>query len=82
MLISAQSDQSFYCPFTELDTIALRKQAYSNILKILSPKNENSFFHIYFQNIDCDYSLEPPRLYGSYEYPQSMFLSRKKKNNV
>ena len=37
------------------------------------------FFHISAQNIDCVYSLEPP---GSNEYPQSMFLSRNKKNNV
>ena len=34
------------------------------------------------QNIDCEYSLEPPRRGGSNEYPQSMFLSRNKKNNV
>ena len=34
--------------------------------------------HIYAQNIDCGYSLEPPRRGGSNEYPQS----RNKKNNV
>ena len=34
------------------------------------------------QKIDCGYSLEPPRRGGSNEYPQSMFLSRNKKNNV
>ena len=39
-------------------------------------------FHISAQNIDCGYSLEPPRLGGSSEYPLSMFLSRTKKNNV
>ena len=39
-------------------------------------------FHISAQNIDCGYSLEPPRQGGSNEYPQSMFLSRYKKNNV
>ena len=39
-------------------------------------------FHIFVQNIDCGYSLEPPRRGGSNEYPQSMFLSRNKKNNV
>ena len=37
-------------------------------------------FHISGQNIDCGYSLEPPRQGGSNEYPQSMFLSRHKKN--
>ena len=34
------------------------------------------------QNIECEYSLEPPRRGGSNEYPQSMFLSRNKNNNV
>ena len=30
-------------------------------------------FFISAQNIDCGYSLEPPRRGGSNEYPQSMF---------
>ena len=57
----------------------LRKHAYSNILKILWPKIENfqiknsDIFHISAQNIDCGYSLEPPRRGGSNECPQSMF---------
>ena len=38
--------------------------------------------HISAQNIDCGYLLEPPQRGGSNEYPQSMFLSRNKKNNV
>ena len=46
-----------------------------------SGKNSD-IFHISAQNIDCGYSLEPPRRGGSNEYPQSMFLSRNKKNNV
>ena len=69
-------------------TEALRKHAYSNILKILPPKNENfqiknsDIFHISAQNIDCGYSLEQPRQAGPNEYPQSIFMSRNKKNNV
>ena len=46
-----------------------------------SDKNSDSF-HISAQNIDCEYSIEPPRRGGSNEYPQSLFLSRNKKNNV
>ena len=42
----------------------------------------SDIFHISAQNIDCGYSLEPPRRGGSNEYPQSMFLGRNKKNNV
>ena len=32
-----------------------------------------NIFLISAQNIDCGYSLEPPRRGGSNEYPQSMF---------
>ena len=41
-----------------------------------------AIFHISAQNIYRGYSLEPPRRGGSNEYPQSMILSRNKKNNV
>ena len=53
----------------------LRKHAYSNILKILPPKNENfqiknsNIFHVSAQNIDCGYSLEPSHRGSSNEYP-------------
>ena len=56
--------------------------------KISSPKTENllmknsHIFPISAQNIDCGYSLEPPRRDGSNEYPQSMFLRRNKKDNL
>ena len=46
------------------------------------PYKNSDIFHISAQNIDCRYSLEPPRQGGSNEYLQSMFLSRNKKNNV
>ena len=44
-------------------------------------------FFISAQNIECGYSLEPPRRGSSNKYPQSMFLSRnmkkkKKKKNL
>ena len=42
----------------------------------------SDIFHISAQNIDCGYSLEPPRRGGSNEHPQLMFLSRNKKYNV
>ena len=77
----------FPCPAVFLP-FSLRKHAYSIILKIFPPKNENFqikisyILHISDQNKDCGYSLEPPRRGGSNEYPQSMFLSRNKKNNV
>ena len=65
-------------------------------MAIFQIKNSD-IFHISAQNIDCGYSLEPPRRCGSnecgyslepprrggsYEYPESMFLSRNNKNNV
>ena len=54
------------------------------IEKKLPTKTENSQIensdsvHISAQNIDCGYSLEPPRQGGSNGYPQSIFLSRNK----
>ena len=38
--------------------------------------NNSDILHISAQNLDCGY------FFGSNEYPQSMFLSRNKKNNV
>ena len=52
----------------------------------LAIKNENfqqkhfDIFLIFAQNIDCGYTLEPPRRGGSNKYPQSMFWSKNKKN--
>ena len=64
--------------------VPLRKQAYSHILKNLPPKMKKTsdIFHTSAHNIDSGYSLESFRRGSSNEYPQSMFLSRKKKNNV
>ena len=56
--------------------------------KFYRRKNENfkmkncDIFLTSAQNIDCGYSLEPPRRGGSNGYPQSNFLGRNKKNNV
>ena len=54
--------------------------------KIINQKKEifqlknSDIFRIPAQNIDCGYSLEPPRRGDSNGYPQSMFLSRNKKD--
>ena len=37
-------------------------------------------FLIFAQNIDCGYTLEPPRRGGSNQYPQSMFWAKIRKN--
>ena len=42
-----------------------------------SDKNSD-ISHISAQNIDCGYSLEPPRRGGSNEYPQSMQVFEQK----
>ena len=75
------------CTFIYLP-VSLRKHAYSNILKILPPKNENfqikksDIFYISAQNIDCGYSLEPPHRGGSNKNRQFYVLNRNKKNNI
>ena len=38
-----------------------------------SDKKKSDVFHISVQNIDCEYSLEPPWRCSSNEYPQFMF---------
>ena len=73
-------------------TVTLRKHAYSNILKISPPKNwkfsdkKNSefFFHIFCSKhrLWVLVRTASARRGGSNEYPQSMFLSRNKKNGV
>ena len=71
-----------------MKTLSLQKYAYSNILKISLLKTKSFqikilvFFIFLLKNIDCGYSLEPACRGSSNEYPQSMFLSRNKKNNV
>ena len=42
-------------------------------MKNFSGKKKNDIFLIFAQNIDCVYTLEPPRRDGFNECPQSMF---------
>ena len=66
--------------------ISLRKHAHMIHSNFFRSKIDNfqrkifDIFLIFAQNIDCGYTLEPPRRSGSNEYPQSMFLSKNKKN--
>ena len=52
-------------------------QIYWNI-ENFQTKSSN-IFHISAQNIDCGYSLEPPRRGGSNEYKQSVFWTEIRK---
>ena len=82
-----------------IEMASITKTHLFKYIENLPPKTENfqikisDIFHISAQNIDCVYSLEPPRRGGSNEYTQSirggsneytqsMFLSKNKKNNV
>ena len=66
--------------------LSLRKLAHAIHRDFLALKIENfhqiflNIFLIFAQNIDCGYTLEPPRRGGSNEYPQSMFWSKNKKH--
>ena len=60
---------------------------YSNFFRSKIENFQRKSFDIFLlllqnmlQNIDCGYSLEPPRRGGSNVYPQSMFWSKKEKN--
>ena len=74
--------------FIEVTRLAITKTHLFKYIENFTSKTVNfqiknsDIFHISAQNKDCGYSLEPPQQGGSNEYPQSMFLSRNKKNNV
>ena len=76
--VRSQVDLLYVIVF-HLESCTLRKQAYSNILENLPAKYEKFqikiliVFVCLLKNIDCGYSLEPPRRGGSNKYPQSMF---------
>ena len=68
------------CPYNT----CIQRVHYENLpmqyTEIFSPVKIENFqwkmfdiFLIFAQNIDCGYTLEPPRRGGSNEYPQSMF---------
>ena len=91
------SDWATETGFSTIVTDNLKKERKKNLMKTrlfkyienftsknwkFSDKKNPDIFHISAQNIDCGYWLELPRRGGSNEYPQSMFLSRNKKNNV
>ena len=71
-------------PFVMLSHYENKPMQYTEIFKVV--KNEDlqqkffDIFLIFAQNIDCGYTLEPPRRGGSNEYPQSMFWNKNKKN--
>ena len=79
------ADHLFLIP-THSQMYSLRKLAHAIYRYFLSSKTENflrkkiDIFLIFAQNIDCGYTLEPPRRGGSNEYPQSMVWSKNKKN--
>ena len=58
--------------------IQIYRKFYLQKLEIFQIKNAD-IFHISAQNMDCGYSLEPPRRGGSNEYPQSIFWAEIRK---
>ena len=64
--------QWVYSLHYENTPIQIYRKFHLQKLKNIQIKNSH-IFHISAQNIDCGYSLEPPRRDGSNEYPQSMF---------
>ena len=59
-----------------------KTRLFKYIENFTTKKEKKSDIFYISKNIDRGYSLEPPRRGGSNECPQSMFLSRNKKNNV
>ena len=82
LFILVQCQEVACCPCWASLIMQIYRKFHLQNLKISDKKQKLIFFHISAQNIDCGYSLEPPRRGGSNEYPQSMFLSRNKKTDV
>ena len=58
------------CLFNYTENFTTKKWKFSD-------KKKSDIFHISARNIDCEYSLEPPRWGGSNEYLQSMIFEEK-----
>ena len=68
------------CRCTIITNHAIYREIFSAVnIEIFIGKNF-AIFNFFAQNIDCGYTLEPPRRGGSNEYPQSMFWSKIKRN--
>ena len=71
--------QSLILSFPRNQEVIMKTRLFKYIENFTTKKKENfqiknsDMFHISTQNIDCGYSLEPPRRDGSNKYPQSMF---------
>ena len=85
MKISERSIDYIIVAYNDCYCLSLQNLSHA-ICRFLSCKNlkfsaekKFDFFLIFAQNIDCGYTLEPPRRGGSNEYPQSMFWSQNKK---
>ena len=70
--------RTWSCSITERP-VRITKTCLFKYTENFTTKNENfhiknsGIFHISAHNIDCWYSLEPPRRGGSNEHPQSIF---------
>ena len=76
------NDRLYLYLFSETSILSIHFEnmpmQYTDIFKVVKPVkfSVDFFFEIFLifaQNIDCGYSLEPPRRGGSNVYPQSMF---------
>ena len=67
------------CAFLQghYENLSMQNTKIFSVVKIENFQLKNfDIFLIFAQNIDCEYTLEPPRRGGSNEYPQSMFWSK------
>ena len=76
-----QSDRSSGLKHYENTPIQYTEHVLVVKIKIFTGKKKDIFL-VFAQDIDCGYTLEPPRRGGSNEYPQSMFWSKNKKIGI
>ena len=70
---------NWYCSYYENTSMYYTYFSYVVKIKNFLQKIFDIFL-MFAQNINCGYTLEPPRRGGSNEYPQTMFWSKNKKN--
>ena len=79
-LISCAVTAQLICVFVFAYANCWFSHAQAQIVKKKENFQQKTFdiFLIFAQNVDCVYTLEPPRRGGSNEYQQSMFWSKNK----
>ena len=80
--VSPPTPDTDQTPSTHYENMPIKIYRKFHLQKLKIFRLKNWYFSNFCSKHRLWYSLEPPRRGGSNEYPQSMVLSRNKKNNI